>query len=74
MKKIEKINLNDEQKQIENIYDIFNEDERFNSKATNIEFLTTIKFIEDYLKPNATILDLGAAYWSIQPLSVQQGL
>ncbi|MGL5765529.1 MAG: class I SAM-dependent methyltransferase [Sarcina sp.] len=42
-------------------YEIFNEDIRLNhSNSARIEFLTTVKYIEKYLKPNAKILDLGA--------------
>ena len=42
-------------------YDIFNEDVRLNhSKAARVEFLTTVRYIEKYLTPNAKILDIGA--------------
>lgn len=39
---------------------IFNEDSRLSTKATQVEFLTTIRQIEKYIKPGMRILDLGA--------------
>lgn len=42
-------------------YDIFNEDTRLNrSPAARIEFLTTVRYIEKYLKAGDKILDIGA--------------
>ncbi len=58
MKEIQE--MKDETEKVSAIYDLFNEDGRLDSKATNIEFLTTIKYIESYLKPGMRILDLGA--------------
>jgi len=53
--------IKDEAEQISKTYDLFNEDSRLNhSKAARVEFLTTIKYIEKHLKPNAKILDIGA--------------
>lgn len=53
--------INDETEQISKIYEIFNEDSRLNnSKSARVEFLTTIKYIEKYLKPNDKIIDIGA--------------
>lgn len=53
--------IKDEIEQIQKTYEIFNEDTRLNrSKAARVEFLTTTHFIEQYLKPGARILDLGA--------------
>lgn len=43
------------------IYDLFDENSRLNrSKAARVEFLTTVKYIEKYLKPGMRILDIGA--------------
>lgn len=50
----------DEFDRISAIYDIFDEATRLDSKAANIEFITSIKYIEDALKPGMRILDLGA--------------
>ena len=53
--------IKDEVAQIQATYELFNEDTRLNrSKAARVEFLTTTRYIEQYLKPGATILDVGA--------------
>lgn len=52
--------IEDEFEKVSAIYDIFDESTRLDSKATNIEFITTVKYIEDVLKPGMKILDLGA--------------
>lgn len=36
------------------------EDKRFKSKASSVEFLTTMKYIKDYLKDGMKILEIGA--------------
>ena len=53
--------IENELEQIAKTYEIFNEDVRLNcSPAARVEFLTTVKYIEKYLKPDAHILDVGA--------------
>lgn len=53
--------IKDELEQIQKTYEIFNEDIRLNrSKAARVEFLTTTRYIEQYLQPGARILDVGA--------------
>ncbi len=53
--------IKDEIEQIKSTYEIFNEDTRLNrSKASRVEFLTTVHFIEKYIKPGNKILDIGA--------------
>lgn len=53
--------INNEIEQISKTYELLNEEARLNcSQAARIEFLTTIKYIELYLKPNHKILDIGA--------------
>lgn len=53
--------IKDEIEQIKKTYEIFNEDARLNrSKASRVEFLTNTRYIEQYLKPDAQILDIGA--------------
>lgn len=53
--------ITDELEQINRTYDFFNEDTRLNrSKAARVEFLTTRRYIEQYLTPGARILDIGA--------------
>lgn len=53
-------NIEKEEDRVNAIYNIFNEEERFSSKASRIEFLTNIKQIEKHLKQDMRILDLGA--------------
>lgn len=56
LKKIE-----NESERVNRTYDIFNEDKRLNrGKASTMEFLTTVHYIEKYLKPGDKILDVGA--------------
>ena len=46
---------------VQEIYRRFDEKTRLNrSKAARVEFLTTVRYIEKYLKPGAKILDVGA--------------
>ena len=52
--------IKDEFERINRTYDIFNEDARLRSKSGRVEFLTTVKYIEKYLKPGMKILDIGA--------------
>ncbi len=49
-----------EEDRVSALYDIFNEDSRLSTKATQIEFLTTIRQIEKHLRSGMKILDLGA--------------
>ncbi len=41
-------------------YNTYEEDSRLTSKHGSVEFLTTMRYIEKYLKPNARILEIGA--------------
>ena len=53
--------IENESERVNRTYDIFNEDARLNhSKAARVEFLTTIHYIEKYLKEGDNILDIGA--------------
>lgn len=53
--------IKDETQQIQALYQMFHEDTRLNhSKAARVEFLTTIRYIEKYLKKGMRILDVGA--------------
>lgn len=53
--------IKDELEQINKTYEIFNEDTRLNhSKAARVEFLTTVRYIEKYLKDGDKLLDIGA--------------
>lgn len=53
--------IENESERVNKLYDIFNEDTRLNhSKASRVEFLTTVRYIEKYLKAGDRILDIGA--------------
>jgi len=53
--------IENESERVNRTYDIFNEDVRLNrSKAARVEFLTTVHYIEKYLKEGDKILDIGA--------------
>ncbi len=54
------IKIDNESDRVSALYDIFEEGTRLSSKATQVEFLTTIRQIEKHLKPGMKILDLGA--------------
>lgn len=54
------LNLENEEERVSALYQIFDEGTRLSSKATQVEFLTTIRQIEKHLKPGMKILDLGA--------------
>lgn len=55
------LKIEDESERVNRTYDFFNEDVRLNrSKAARVEFLTTVRYIEKYLKPKDRILDIGA--------------
>ena len=43
-------------------YNKFNEDKRFNSRGGQVEYITTMKYVKEYLKEfdNPKILDIGA--------------
>ena len=46
--------LQDELEQIQKTYELFDEDTRLNaSKASRVEFITTVRYIERYLTPLA---------------------
>ena len=54
-------NIENESERVNKIYEIFDEDSRLNrSKAARVEFLTSVKIIEEYLRPGDKILDIGA--------------
>lgn len=56
------------------LYSIYNEDVRLNcTKAARVEFLTTIHYIEQFLKPGSTILDIGAGAGEYSLYLAQKG-
>ncbi len=53
--------IKDEAEQVKKIYEVFDENARLNrTKAARVEFLTTVRYIEKYLKKGDRILDIGA--------------
>lgn len=53
--------IENEAEQVSKTYEVFDENTRLSrSKASRVEFLTTIRLIERYLKPGNRILDIGA--------------
>lgn len=53
--------IENESEKVNAIYRLFNENSRLNhSKAARVEFLTTTRYIEQYLKPGMRIMDIGA--------------
>lgn len=53
--------IKNEAEQVNKLYDLFREDTRLDhSPAARVEFLTTVRIIERYLRPGMRILDLGA--------------
>ena len=45
---------------LEQYYNFYNEDGRLASKHGKVEFITTMKYIHDYVKPGAKVLEVGA--------------
>ena len=43
-----------------NYYNKFNEEKRLNTRHGKIEYITTMKYIKKYLKPNDKIIEIGA--------------
>ena len=41
-------------------YNKYNEDNRLESKHGKVEYLTTMKYLHDYLKPGMRVLEVGA--------------
>lgn len=53
--------IENESERVNRTYDIFNEESRLNhSNAARVEFITTVHYIEKYLKEGDKILDIGA--------------
>lgn len=67
------VKIKNEKELISSLYDILDEESRLSSKATRIEFLTTVKQIEKHLKPGMKILDLGAGTGEYSIYFAKQG-
>lgn len=54
------LKIENETERVAAMYEFVDEDTRLHSKATRVEFLTTIHIIQRYLKPGSKIMDIGA--------------
>lgn len=67
------LNIENESDRVKALYNIFEEGTRLSTKATQVEFLTTIRQIEKHLKPGMKILDLGAGTGEYSIYFAKQG-
>ena len=58
---------------LEHYYEQYDEDGRLRSKHGMVEFLTTMKYVERYLKPGLRILEIGAATGRYSHALAQKG-
>ena len=49
-----------EQDYLREFYEIHDEDDRLTSRHGMVEYLTTMRYVEKYLKPDSRILEIGA--------------
>ena len=54
-------------------YNNYDEDSRFASKHGSVEFLTTMRYIEKYIKPGDCILEIGAGTGRYSHALARQG-
>ena len=52
--------MDDFKEKLSNFYNKFNEDKRLLRRHGQVEFLTSLKFIHEYLEPGDKIIDIGA--------------
>ena len=58
---------------VHSFYNNYNEEERLSSKHGQVEFLTTMRYIEKHLTPNAKILEIGAGTGRYSHTLAQKG-
>ena len=56
-----------------NHYSSFNEDARLMSKHGSVEFLTTMRYIDKYIKPDDRVLEIGAGTGRYSHALARQG-
>lgn len=54
-------------------YEVYDEEGRLLSKHGMVEYITTMKYIETYLKPNMRVLEIGAATGRYSHALAQKG-
>ena len=52
--------MDDFKRKLSDYYNKFNEDKRLNTRHGQVEFLTSLKYIHEYLEPGDRIVDIGA--------------
>ena len=53
--------IENEAERVNALYRVFREETRLTwSQAARVEFLTTVRYLEKYLRPGAMLLDVGA--------------
>lgn len=58
---------------LSNYYEQYDEDGRLTSKYGMVEYITTMKYIEKYLKPGMRVMEIGAATGRYSHTLAQQG-
>lgn len=58
---------------LSNYYESYNEDQRLCSRRGQTEFLTTVRYVEKYLRPGMKILEIGAATGRYSHYFARQG-
>ena len=58
---------------IVNFYNNYDEDNRLALRHGSVEFLTTMRYIEKYLKPNSKIIEIGAGTGRYSHALARQG-
>ena len=58
---------------LKNYYEAYDEDGRLLSKHGNVEYITTMKYIEKYLKPGMRIIEIGAGTGRYSHALAQKG-
>ena len=60
-------------KALTQFYENYDEDNRLNTRFGSVEFLTTMRYIQKYLRPGMRILEIGAATGRYSHYFAQQG-
>lgn len=58
---------------LKQFYENYDEDSRLTSRHGSVEYLTTMRYIEKYLRPGMRILEIGAGTGRYSHALAQQG-